>query len=54
MFAFPHPSGKQRAVLFAAMFAGLFAMAAIAQEPAVKSPVRVTIKDENPSTQPAT
>jgi hypothetical protein len=52
MFAFPHFGGKQRAVLFTAMVAGLLAMAAVAQEPAVKPSVRVTINDEKPSERP--
>ncbi len=52
MFAFPQSGGKQRAVLFTAMLAGFFAVAAFAQEPAAKSPVRVTIKDEKPSDVP--
>jgi hypothetical protein len=52
MFAFPQSSGKQRAVLFTAMLAGLGAVAAFAQEPASRSPVRVSIKDEKPLEQP--
>jgi hypothetical protein len=50
MFAFPRSGGRQRVVLLTAL-AGLFGLAAFAQEPTSKSPVRVTIKDEKPSEQ---